>query len=110
MLSIIRHGRYSCQCPQEQPLAVRIINPRPGHDGGPVLRPDVVLMDLRMPHCDGVEATRQVRATDPNIKILMLTGKVQDSDRYWGEQQGANGYVAKPFTPDELINAVKRFA
>jgi twitching motility two-component system response regulator PilH len=42
--------------------------------------------------------------------VILVTSKTTPSDRYWGEQQGANGYVAKPFTPDELLNAVKRFA
>jgi DNA-binding response OmpR family regulator len=42
--------------------------------------------------------------------VILVTSKTAPSDRYWGEQQGANGYVAKPFTPEELISAVKRFA
>jgi DNA-binding response OmpR family regulator len=44
------------------------------------------------------------------IPVILVTSKTAPSDRYWGEQQGANGYVAKPFTPDELLSAVKRFA
>jgi twitching motility two-component system response regulator PilH len=40
----------------------------------------------------------------------LVTSRTTPSDRYWGEQQGANGYVAKPFTSEELLDAVKRFA
>jgi DNA-binding response OmpR family regulator len=42
--------------------------------------------------------------------VILVTSKTAPSDRYWGLQQGANGFVAKPFTPDELISAVKKLA
>ncbi len=45
-----------------------------------------------------------------NPGVILVTSKAAPSDRYWGEQQGANGHIAKPFTPEELINTVKRFA
>jgi twitching motility two-component system response regulator PilH len=75
-------------------------------------RPNVILLDVVMPRRNGFQACRDLKSQLPysNIPVILVTSKTTPSDRYWGEQQGANGYVAKPFTPDELLNAVKRFA
>jgi DNA-binding response OmpR family regulator len=75
-------------------------------------RPNVILLDVVMPRRNGFQACRDLKSQEhySNIPVILVTSKTAPSDRYWGEQQGANGYVAKPFTPDELINAVKRFA
>ena len=75
-------------------------------------RPNVILLDVVMPRRTGFQACRDLKSQLPysNIPVILVTSKTTPSDRYWGEQQGANGYVAKPFTPDELLNAVKRFA
>jgi CheY-like chemotaxis protein len=65
-----------------------------------------------MPLRNGFQACRDLKSQQPysSIPVILVTSKSAPSDRYWGEQQGANGYVSKPFTPDELLNAVKRFA
>ncbi len=75
-------------------------------------RPNVILLDVVMPRRNGFQACRDLKSQEPysQIPVILVTSKTAPSDRYWGEQQGANGYVAKPFTPDELISAVKRFA
>jgi DNA-binding response OmpR family regulator len=75
-------------------------------------RPNVILLDVVMPRRNGFQACRDLKSQLPysNIPVILVTSKSAPSDRYWGEQQGANGYVTKPFTPDELLNAVKRFA
>lgn len=75
-------------------------------------RPNVILLDVVMPHRNGFQACRDLKsqATYSSIPVILVTSKSAPSDRYWGEQQGANGFVAKPFTPDELLDAVKRFA
>jgi twitching motility two-component system response regulator PilH len=75
-------------------------------------RPNVILLDVVMPRRNGFQVCRDLKSQQPysNIPVILVTSKSAPSDRYWGEQQGANGYVAKPFTPDELLNAVKRFA
>lgn len=74
-------------------------------------RPNVILLDVVMPRRNGFQVCRDLKSQESysNIPVILVTSKTAPSDRYWGEQQGANGYVAKPFTPDELINAVKRF-
>jgi twitching motility two-component system response regulator PilH len=75
-------------------------------------RPNVILLDVVMPQRNGFQVCRDLKsqATYSKIPVILVTSKTAPSDRYWGEQQGANGYVAKPFTPDELINAIKRLA
>lgn len=75
-------------------------------------RPNVILLDVVMPRRNGFQVCRDLKSQESysSIPVILVTSKTAPSDRYWGEQQGANGYVAKPFTPDELINAVKRFA
>jgi twitching motility two-component system response regulator PilH len=74
--------------------------------------PNVILLDVVMPLRNGFQACRDLKSQKlySNIPVILVTSKTAPSDRYWGEQQGANGYVAKPFTPDELLSAVRRFA
>ena len=71
------------------------------------LHPDVVLMDIRMPVLDGVEATRVLAREDGSIKILILT--TFDADEYVVEalRSGASGFLLKDVRPDELVNAIK---
>ena len=74
-------------------------------------RPNVILLDVVMPLRNGFQACRDLKGQKSysNIPVILVTSKTAPSDRYWGEQQGANGYVAKPFTSEELLSAVKRF-
>jgi len=72
------------------------------------LRPDVVLMDLRMPRCDGVEATRQLRALDPNIKVLVLTTYADDRSVIDALRAGARGYLTKDAGAEEIRRAVEQ--
>lgn len=75
-------------------------------------RPNVILLDVVMPQRNGFQICRELKSQElySTIPVILVTSRSTPSDRYWGEQQGANGYVAKPFTSEELLNAVKRFA
>ncbi len=72
------------------------------------LRPDVVLMDLRMPHCDGVEATRRLREHDANIKVLVLTTYTDDRSVIDALRAGARGYLTKDAGAGEIREALQR--
>jgi DNA-binding NarL/FixJ family response regulator len=74
------------------------------------LRPDVVLMDLRMPRCDGVEATRRLREHDPSIKVLVLTTYADDQSVLDALRAGARGYLTKDAGAAEIQHALEQLA
>lgn len=74
------------------------------------LRPDVVLMDLRMPRCDGVQATERLRALDPEVKVLVLTTYADDQSVLPALRAGARGYLTKDAGADEIRGAIQRVA
>jgi DNA-binding NarL/FixJ family response regulator len=72
------------------------------------LRPDVILMDINMPVCDGLEATRRIKAAYPNIRILILTVSEAEEMLFDAIKAGANGYILKTATPTALIDSIRR--
>src|SRR3954471_7339663 len=71
--------------------------------------PDLMVLDLMLPHVDGLEVCRQVRANPQSaaIPIIMLTARAEESERIVGLELGADASLAKPFSPNELVARVR---
>lgn len=69
-------------------------------------KPDVVLMDLNMPRCSGLEATQALQAEMPGINVLVLTVSEMEEDLFKAVKYGAKGYLLKKAEPDDLIQAI----
>ncbi len=70
--------------------------------------PDVVIMDINMPVCDGVEGTRLIKQKYPSVKILILTMYNDDDNICRAMENGADGYVLKGIRPEDFISAIKK--
>lgn len=69
-------------------------------------RPDLVTMDLTMPEMDGLECIRELRKIDPTVRILVVSALADKSTAIQALKLGAQGFVCKPFTEDELTEAM----
>src|SRR5487761_211886 len=69
--------------------------------------PGLILLDIVMPARNGFQVCRELKGNSlfGGIPVILVTS----SDKFWGQQQGADGYIAKPFTPEELLETVRRF-
>jgi len=72
--------------------------------------PSLIVLDIILPKKNGFQVCRQLKTTPEteDIKIILLSSKAQDTDRYWGLKQGADEYMTKPFDNDQLISMVGR--
>ena len=73
-------------------------------------QPNLILMDVVMPERNGFQACRELKgnADYAQIPVVMVSSKNSESDRFWAKQQGADGYVVKPFSREELLSTVSR--
>ena len=72
--------------------------------------PDLILLDVVLPGQNGFQVCRQLKTDEEtkDIKIIMVTSKDQETDRFWGLKQGADAYVTKPYDDDELLMSVEQ--
>jgi twitching motility two-component system response regulator PilH len=72
---------------------------------------DLVILDVVMPKKNGFQVCRDIKSNDQykNIPVIMVTSKDQESDKFWGMKQGADEYLIKPFKPEDLLKAVKKY-
>lgn len=73
--------------------------------------PDLIVLDVVLPKKNGFQVCRQLKTTTQtkDIKIILLTSKNQESDKFWGMKQGADEYLTKPFKMDELLKAIAKY-
>lgn len=73
-------------------------------------RPPLVVLDIILPKMNGYQVLRQLRADREtrHIKVILVSSKSQESDRFWGMKQGADDYIAKPYPDDTLLSAIAR--
>lgn len=72
---------------------------------------DLIILDVIMPKKNGFQVCRSIKSDDKykNIPIIIVTSKDQESDKFWGMKQGADEYLTKPFNPEDLLKAVKKY-
>jgi twitching motility two-component system response regulator PilH len=75
------------------------------------IKPQLMLLDVILPKKNGFQVCRQLKSTPEtrDIKIIVLSSKNQESDRYWGLRQGADLYMTKPYRSEELLEAISKF-
>lgn len=75
------------------------------------IKPALILMDVVMPKENGFSACRKLKKepSTANIPVVLVTSKSSSTDKFWGERQGADAYVVKPFSPAELAKVIKKF-
>jgi len=71
-------------------------------------RPPLIVLDIILPKMNGYQVLRQLKATPEtrDIKVILVSSKSQESDRFWGLKQGADDYIAKPYPDEALLAAV----
>jgi twitching motility two-component system response regulator PilH len=74
-------------------------------------KPALIFMDVVMPKMNGFNACRKLKqdAETKAIPVVLLTSKGAESDRFWGQKQGADEHIPKPFSPDTLSQVIRRF-
>jgi len=72
---------------------------------------DLIILDVIMPKKNGFQVCRDIKSNEKlkNIPVIMVTSKDQESDKFWGMKQGADEYLTKPFKPEDLLKAVKKY-
>lgn len=109
--SLFRSGMVSLLRPHKE---IRVVGEATTGEQAVVLarqlQPDVVILDIAMPGCGGIEAARQIRQSLPETHVLMLTVSDSQSDLLAAIDAGARGYLLKSAVPEELVRALKEMA
>ena len=89
--------------------ATRVTSGRDALDAVRAKAPDLIVLDVMLPHVDGLEVCRLLRAHEhtASIPIIMLTARAEESERIVGLEMGADDYIPKPFSPNELVARVR---
>ena len=73
-------------------------------------KPDLVLLDVILPNKNGFQVCRQLKTTPEtkDIRVIIVSSKDQASDKFWGIKQGADDYITKPYSEDDLLAAIQK--
>src|SRR6185503_1146674 len=96
--TVLRYEGFEVECAGSGRAAVKLTDR---------FRPDLVVLDVMLPDLDGFEVYRRLSATEPRVPVLFLTAKDQPADRVHGLTLGADDYVGKPFSLEELVARVR---
>jgi twitching motility two-component system response regulator PilH len=101
MQSLLDRAGYACVAIHDPTRLEQVIDAE---------QPSLILLDVVMPQRNGFQACRDLKghANYSRIPVVLVTSKGTESDKFWGQQQGADGYVVKPFTGDDLLGAVRK--
>ena len=91
-------------------LAAYAVNGEEALTKAKLLKPALILLDVVMPKQDGFSTCRKLKkdADTAGIPVVLVTSKSAETDKFWGERQGCDGYITKPFTADLLSKAIKQ--
>lgn len=105
---LFRKGvRALLEAEQDMEIVSEASNGNEAVDKVKAFRPDVVLMDIHMPECDGIQATRTIKAEHPDVKVVILTVSDDDDDLFEAIKTGAEGYLLKNLRPEELTQMLR---
>lgn len=105
--AVVREGlRTYLELEDNLTIVGEAANGREAVDKVPVLRPDVVLMDLLMPEMDGIAATKAIKEATPDVKVIVLTSFQDDEHIMPAIEAGATGYLLKDVSAPELVKAI----
>jgi two-component system OmpR family response regulator len=96
--TVLRYEGFEVECAASGRAAVKLTDR---------FRPDLIVLDVMLPDLDGFEVYRRLSATEPRVPVLFLTAKDQTADRVHGLTLGADDYVGKPFSLEELVARVR---
>ncbi len=96
--TVLRYEGFEVECAASGRAAMKLTDR---------FRPDLIVLDVMLPDLDGFEVYRRLSATEPRVPVLFLTAKDQTADRVHGLTLGADDYVGKPFSLEELVARVR---
>jgi DNA-binding response OmpR family regulator len=101
MQTLLDRAGYSCVAIHDPTRLEQVID---------LEKPSLILLDVVMPQRNGFQVCRDLKGhTDyARIPVVLVTSKGTESDKFWGKQQGADGYVVKPFNGEELLGTVRK--
>ncbi len=100
MQSVLDRAGFSCVAVHDPTRLEQIIDAE---------KPNLILLDVVMPQRNGFQACRELKgnAEYAKIPVVIISSKGTESDRFWGKEQGADGYMVKPFTNEVLLRTVR---